>query len=309
MLKGFLLIASAALFWAFNGNVGGFIFEYKNFTPEILVSVRLIAVGIFIFLLDLKRSGRYAFRVVRKRENIPSFLLYALGGLTLMQYSYFSSIATSNAPTATLMQYGGLFLIVAVVAIQTKTPPKFKIYPALAICSLGLFFMVTGGDIHSLKISKETLFWGALSAVGFMNFNVAPTGLSKTYRSMEIMGPSMLLGGVLLALITRPDYSSAIWDLQSIASVAYCVIGGTLIPFWLFLEGAHLTGPTLSSVFNLMEAVFSTIVAVFIYGLSFTSTDFLGMALILIAVLIISFPEKKKPEKKKPLKERVRENL
>lgn len=309
MLKGFLLIASAALLWAFNGNVGGFIFQHKNFTPEILVSVRLIAVGIFVFLLDLKRSGRYAFRVVRKRENIPSFLLYSLGGLTLMQFSYFCSVATANAPTATLMEYGGLFLIVAVVAIQTKTPPKFKIYPALAICSAGLFLMVTGVDIHSLKISKETLFWGALSDVGFMNFNVAPTGLSKTYRSMEIMGPSMLLGGVVLALVARPDYGAAVWDLQSIASVAYCVIGGTLIPFWLFLEGAHLTGPTLSSVFNLMEAVFSTIVAVFIYGLSFSGTDFLGMALILIAVLIISFPEKRKPIKRKPLRERVRENL
>lgn len=309
MLKGFLLIALCTLLWAFNGNVGGFLFAEKHFTPELLVSIRLIAIGIFLFLLDLYRSGRYAFRVVRKRENIKSYLLYALGGILCMQFGYFASIAHANAPTATLLQYSGLFFIIVAVAIKTKTPPKLRVYPALALCALGLFFLITAGDIHNLQISREALFWGLISAFGFMNFNLAPIGLSRTYRSMEIIGPSMLLGGVVLALFTRPDPSAAIWDASTFLSVGFCIIGGTLIPFWAFLEGARLTGPTLSSVFSLSEAVFSTLVAVLIYGLAFSRTDFFGMVLILISVLILSYPEKKKPTKKKPLRERVKEDL
>ncbi|MDD7363566.1 MAG: DMT family transporter [Peptoniphilus sp.] len=309
MLKGFLLIALCTLLWAFNGNIGGYIFEYKNLTPEMLVSIRLIGVGVFLSVLDLYRSGRYAFRVVRKRENIPNFLLYSLGGILCMQFGYFSAISYSNAPTATLLQYSGLFFIIAAVAIMTKTPPKFRVYPALALCAVGLFYLVTGGDVHSLQISREALMWGLVSAFGFTNFNLAPTGLSKTYRSMEIIGPSMLLGGLTLLILTRPDFSAATWDATSIAGVLFCTIGGTLIPFWAFLEGARLTGPTLSSVFSLSEAVFSTLVAVLVYGLAFSRTDLLGMVLILISVLILSYPEKKKPKKQKPLRERVKEDL
>ena len=307
MLKGILLIFLCTFLWALNGNVGAYIFQYKGFTPEILVVVRLTTVGILLFINDLYHSGRYAFRVVRKKENIPSFLLYSLGGILCMQFGYFSSISYSNAPTATLLQYTGMFFVIFVVAIMTKTRPKLIVYPTLLLCTFGLFLLVTGGDPHNLNVNTQAIFWGLVSAVGFTNFNLAPTGLSKTYRSMEIMGPSMLLGGLFLALVTRPVFSAATWDAVSISCVAFCIIGGTMIPFWAFLEGARYTGATKSSIFSLSEAMFSTVVAAILYHLSFRWTDLLGMLLILGSVLLLSLPEKRKPKKQKPLRERIRE--
>lgn len=294
MLKGLFYISLCTLLWALNGNVGGYIFEYKNFTPEVLVVIRLTAVGVVLFLTDLFRSGRYAFRVVRKRENWPPFVLYALGGILCMQFGYFSAISHSNAPSATLMQYAGLFIIIAYASITTRTAPRPIVYFSLLLCSAGLFFMVTGGDPYSLAISKQALLWGTVSAVGFANFNLAPTGLSKTYHSMEILGPSMLLAGGFLFLATRPDFSAVIWDKESIAAVLFCIFGGTLVPFWSFMEGARLTGPTRSGIFSLSEPIFSTLVAVFIYHLAFTATDLLGMALILVSVFLLNLPDKRK---------------
>lgn len=307
MIKGILLIFLCTFLWALNGNVGAYVFQNKGFTPEVLVAIRLTAVGLMLLVNDLYRSGRYAFRVVRKRENIPNFLLYSLGGILCMQFGYFSSISYSNAPTATLFQYTGMFFVIFTVAIMTKTWPKPIVYPTLFLCTLGLFLMVTGGDPSSLNVNSKAIFWGLISAVGFTNFNLAPTGLSKTYRSMEIMGPSMLLGGLFLTLVTRPDFTAPTWDTVSILCVLFCIIGGTMIPFWAFLEGARYTGATKSSIFSLSEAVFSTIVAVILYKLEFKLTDFAGMLLILGSVLLLSLPEKKKPKKQKPLRERVRE--
>lgn len=293
--------------WALNGNVGAYIFQYKGFTPDVLVAVRLIVVGIVLFINDLYHSGRYAFRVVRKRENIPSFLLYSLGGILCMQFGYFTAISYSNAPTATLIQYLGMFFVIFVVAIKERTWPKPIVYPTLAVCMYGLFLLVTGGDPSNLKVNSQAIIWGLISAVGFMNFNLAPTGLSKTYRSMEIMGPSMLLGGIVLTLLTRPDFTAPTWDLPATLCVLYTIVGGTVIPFWAFLEGARYTGAQKSSIFSLSEAVFSTVVAAVVYRLTFKGTDLLGMAMILGSVLLLSLPEKKKPKIQKPLRERVRE--
>ncbi|WP_108831060.1 DMT family transporter [Aedoeadaptatus coli] len=307
MLKGMLLIFLSTFMWALNGNVGAYIFQYKGFTPDVLVAVRLIIVGIVLFINDLYHSGRYAFRVVRKRENIPAFLLYSIGGILCMQYGYFTAISYSNAPTTTLIQYTGMFFVIFVVAIKERTWPKPIVYPTLALCSLGLFLMVTGGDPSNLKVNSQAIIWGLISAVGFMNFNLAPTGLSKTYRSMEIIGPSMLLGGIVLTLLTRPDFTAPTWDATATLCVLYTIIGGTLIPFWTFLEGARYTGAQKSSIFALSEAVFSTIVAMVLYHLTFKTTDLVGMLMIFGSVLLLSLPEKKKPKKQKPLRERVRE--
>ena len=292
MLKGILLIFLCTMMWALNGNVGAYIFQNKAFTPDVLVAIRLTAVGLILLVHDLRRSGRYAFRVVRKRENIPAFLLYSIGGILCMQYGYFTAIAYSNAPTTTLIQYTGMFFVIFVSSIMNRTWPKPIVYPTLALCSLGLFLMVTGGDPSNLKVSSKALFWGLVSAVGFMNFNLAPTGLSKTYRSMEIMGPSMLLGGVLLILLTRPDFTAPTWDMTSTLCVLFTIIGGTLIPFWAFLEGARHTGAQKSSIFALSEAVFSAIVAMVLYHLTFKLTDLVGMLMIFGSVLLLSLPEK-----------------
>ena len=307
MLKGMLLIFLCTFMWALNGNVGAYIFQYKGFTPDVLVAVRLIIVGIVLFINDLYRSGRYAFRVVRKKENIPSFLLYSLGGILCMQFGYFTAISYSNAPTATLIQYLGMFFVIFVVAIKEKTWPKPIVYPTLAVCMYGLFLLVTVGDPSNLKVNSQAIIWGLISAVGFMNFNLAPTGLSKTYRSMEIMGPSMLLGGIVLTLLTRPDFTVPTWVLSAALCVLYTIVGGTVIPFWAFLEGARYTGAQKSSIFSLSEAVFSTVVAAVVYRLTFKGTDLIGMAMILGSVLLLSLPEKKKPKIQKPLRERVRE--
>lgn len=293
--------------WALNGNVGAYIFQYKGFTPDVLVAVRLIIVGIVLFINDLYHSGRYAFRVVRKKENIPSFLLYSLGGILCMQFGYFTAISYSNAPTATLIQYLGMFFVIFVVAIKERTWPKPIVYPTLAVCMFGLFLLVTGGDPSNLKVNSQAILWGLVSAVGFMNFNLAPTGLSKTYRSMEIMGPSMLLGGIVLTLVARPDFTAPTWDLPATLCVLFTIVGGTVIPFWAFLEGARYTGAQKSSIFSLSEAVFSTVVAAIVYHLTFKGTDLIGMAMILGSVLLLCLPEKKKPKKQKPLRERVRE--
>ena len=307
MLKGMLLIFLCTFMWALNGNVGAYIFQYKGFTPDVLVAVRLIIVGIVLFINDLYHSGRYAFRVVRKKENIPSFLLYSLGGILCMQFGYFTAISYSNAPTATLIQYLGMFFVIFVVAIKERTWPKPIVYPTLAVCMFGLFLLVTGGDPSNLKVNSQAILWGLVSAVGFMNFNLAPTGLSKTYRSMEIMGPSMLLGGIVLTLVARPDFTAPTWDLPATLCVLFTIVGGTVIPFWAFLEGARYTGAQKSSIFSLSEAVFSTVVAAIVYRLTFKGTDLIGMVMILGSVLLLCLPEKKKPKKQKPLRERVRE--
>ena len=72
----------------------------------------------------------------------------------------------------------------------------------------GVFLVSTGGNIKSLSISPEALFWGIFSAGCLAYYNIAPVNLVKKYGAMEIVGLGMLLGSVMLGVLVRPFWSS-----------------------------------------------------------------------------------------------------
>lgn len=294
--KGLIIILFCSLMWAFNGNIGAWLFKEKSFTPDILVSIRLLGAGLSIMVLNFIRNGPTGFYILQVKSNYIKLAFYALGGILLMQYSYFSSILYSNAPTSTLLQYLGIFLIILAMSIKTHSFPERKIFVALFFCILGVVFLVTHGDWSLLSINQKALFWGLLSSIGFANFNLAPLSLQARYKSLDIVGPSMLLAGLTLFLLVRPDLTQPNWDILSLLGLIYCIFGGTFFPFVLFMEGQRLAGPSLSSIFALAEPVFSTLIAIFLYNTIFLTIDFIGMFLIFTSILLLTLEDSKKKE-------------
>lgn len=291
--KGLIIVLLCSLLWAFNGNIGGWLFQEKNFTPDILVASRLLGTGLSLIVINALKNGKAAFHILQVKSNYIRILAYGLAGILIMQYSYFTAILYSNAPTSTLLQYIGIFLIILFVSIQQKKIPDFKIFIAMFFCIIGVLLLVTHGDLSSLLVNQKTLFWGLLSAFGLANSSLAPISLQARYKPIDIVGPSMLLAGLILTLLVRPDYSSVIWDASSISALLYCVFGGTLLPFVFYMEGQKRTGAALASIFALAEPVFATVIAVFLYGTIFLGIDLLGMVLIFASILLLTLEDSK----------------
>ncbi|MDO5037261.1 MAG: DMT family transporter [Tissierellia bacterium] len=293
-LKGLLIILLCTFLWALNGNVGAWLFKEKAFSPQTLVPFRLLGSGLSLLVVNLLKNGPSSLKILRVKANYPYLLTYALIGVLLMQYSYFMAIFYSNAPTSTLIQYLGIFLITAYLAIGSRTLPSKQVFFSLFVSIGGVALLVTHGDLSQLAISSLALFWGLLSCLGYASANLAPIKLQAYYPSIDIVGPSMTLGGVTLLLVLRPDFSSLVWDLPASLGLLYCIFGGTLAPFTLFMEGQKRVGPQLSSIFSLTEAIFSTLIAVIIYKASFHPMDYVGMAMILSALVVLSLDDSQK---------------
>lgn len=287
-VQGLAIILLCTFLWALNGNLGAWLFDYRNFDPSTLVVARLLVTGLTTLGINLLKNGDQALHILRVRSNYRHLLIYSFMGVALMQTSYFSAILHSNAPTSTLLQYLGIFLVTGYLAIRTRTIPSLPVFFALGLASLGVGLLVTHGDPSSLVISPTALTWGLLSALAFSFSNLAPIKLQAYYPTRDIIGPSMTLAGLLVLILTRPDFSQATWDLKAVLALAFCIFGGTLAPFTLFMEGQRRLGAQLASVFSLTEAIFSTLIAVLVYGASFIGLDYISMAMILVALLILS---------------------
>ncbi len=294
---GFVIIVLATILWAVNGNVGAFLFAQKGMTPEQLVCVRLIIAGGIQLIAHYFDKSKSFLNVFTKKEDVIRLLMYAFGGLVMMQYCYFVTVKYSNAATAIVLQQFSPFFVILVSSVVAKRLPPLKTIIALALALYGGFLLITHGDLTSLAISEKALISGMIATLGSTLFNILPVPLQQKHGILAVNGWGMFIGGVVFALISQPWKASFIFDMSSIAGIIYVAILGTLIPFTLYMKGAHILSPVIASILSLLETVFTTVIATTFMGVNFISIDYIGIALVIVALFLIMIPiRSRRPE-------------
>lgn len=286
-LKGLGFIMCATFLWAINGNLGPWLFHDRLMSPETLVFLRLTGAGLCFYIYNFLTRPKEVFNILKVKSNYLQLFIYGGIGILLMQYGYFKTIYYSNAPTATLIQYLGIFIIFFYVNFRKQTIPPPSVFIALAFCVVGIFLLVAGGNIKNLDINSQALFWGLVAAVGLSTHSLSPIKLQSYYRNTEILGPGMFIASFVLLLFARPDLSTPLWSPMTLAVVFCAIFFGTFVAFLAFMTGLKLVSPDVASVFGLAEPIFSTIIALILYHIQFSWTDYSGMVLILVSILIL----------------------
>ena len=262
------------------------------------MTVRLFFAGILLILTGFKLNGRENLNIFRKKQDALHLLAFAIFGITFCQYTYFMAIQASNAGTATVLQYLSPVLILLVVCIRGKRLPKGLELGAIGLSLLGTFVIGTHGDIHTFHISGEALFWGLLAAVSSMIYTMIPGGLILKYDIYQVLGFGMFMGGIAMGIFVRPWTCAPVWDTGTVGALAGVIVVGTALAFGLFLQGVSLIGPLRGSIMGSVEPVSAVIISVFWLNTSFTPADFIGFALILGAVFVLTFSQRPESLKK-----------
>ena len=174
-------ILSACL-WGVSGAVGQYLFNQAGISPEWLVSARCLLTGLLLLVFyQVKRGG--VFSIWMDRQDRIGIIIFALGGMLFMQYGYFAAIAHSNAATATVLQYTAPILIVVYLAFREKKLPTKLECIAVFGCLVGTILLATHGNLKSLSLSPQALFWGALSSLALAFYTVYPARLLAKYAS------------------------------------------------------------------------------------------------------------------------------
>lgn len=99
----------------------------------------------------------------------------------------------------------------------------------------------------------------------------------------------MFFGGIAMGAVVRPWSYGVAWDAGTVGALAGVVVVGTAIAFGLYLQGVSMIGPLKGSIMGSVEPVSAVVISVFWLGTRFTLPDFLGFALILGAVFVLTF--------------------
>jgi len=286
--RGIALVLIGASLWGISGTVAQYLFQQQGFSPGWLVVIRLIISGLILLGIAKGFEKSNIWAIWKSKQDIISLILFSLLGMVAVQYTYFAAIESSNAATATVLQYLAPAMISCFLAIRAKRLPSKKETFAVALALIGTFLLVTQGNASSLSISGWALFWGIASAVALAFYTLQPHKLLANWGSTIVVGWGMLIGGISFSFIHPPWEFQGTWNLSSYLSVTFIVIFGTLIAFYCYLESLKYISASETSVLASVEPLSAAILSVLWLHVTFGVEEWVGTLCIISTIIILS---------------------
>ena len=288
---GALVAIIAAIFWGFSGCCSQYIFENFIVDAAHLTSFRMLSAGAIVVLAGFatgKIKGSDDMTAIWKdRSDVIQLIIFSVFGIMLCQLSYQKAIYWTNSSTATIIQYTGPVMIMALTCALAHRLPTRKEVAAIILAMTGTFLLATHGDIHSMVITPRGLAWGLFAAVTMVTYNMLPQKLIKKYGSMCVTGYGMVLGGIILTIITRAWEAAWPLDLKLWLAFGGVVFFGTVLSFTMFLWGVAQIGPVKASLIASLEPVAATVIMIIWLHADFLFMDLVGFTCIFLTVFLL----------------------
>ena len=289
-LKGTLYIVVAGIAWGLSGTSGQYLMAH-GISALVLTNIRLIIAGLLLVLLAYTKSRDKFMAFLKDKSSLFSLLLFSLFGLFLNQLAYLSAIQETNAGTATVLQYVCPVGILAYTCIKDKVAPTLSEIISMFLAIGGTFLIATHGQLDQLSMTPAGLFWGLFSALTYALYIILPIKLIQKWGSILVIGVGMTISGFLAVPFTGLIGASIPISFDIFLAFAGIILIGTVFAYTAFLKGASMIGPVKSSLLASIEPISAVFFAFMIMGDIFYPVDFLGMAMILLAVTIISLKD------------------
>ena len=288
--KGTLLTVIAGIACGLSGTSGQYLMAH-GISALVLTNIRLIIAGLLLVLLSYIKSKEQFLAFLKDQSSLFSLLLFSLFGLFLNQLAYLSAIQETNAGTATVLQYVCPVGILAYTCIKDKVAPTIAEIISMVLAIGGTFLIATHGQLDQLSMTPAGLFWGLFSALTYALYIILPIKLIQKWGSILVIGVGMTISGFLAVPFTGIIGASIPMSLDIFLAFAGIILIGTVFAYTAFLKGASMIGPVKSSLLASIEPISAVFFAFMIMGDIFYPVDFLGMAMILLAVTIISLKD------------------
>ena len=291
LVKGRIYTLIGAISWGLSGACGQYLMNDSGVSPIYLTALRMVIAGLVLTLFACLKQPKQFREVVKSPKIMGRMLFFGIFGLMLCQLTYLFAIHSSNAGTATVLQYTCPILIVIYVSLKEKTVPTIMEFVAIVFALVGTFVITTHGNPFNLSLSPSGLFWGIISAFAYALYTLLPGKLIRQWGSLIVTGLGLLSGGILFYFGTASWQYTIQW--QPYTFIAFIgIIGiGTIFAYLLYLEGVSLIGPVQGSLLASAEPISSVFFSIILLGEIFQGIDIVGIVLILIAVYLITMKE------------------
>ncbi|MBF0695105.1 MAG: EamA family transporter [Flavobacterium sp.] len=266
-----------------------------KFTPAEVISSQF-AIGITLMLL-INAFNRFKLKdnVVKATKKQVSQLMIAGTSMGLTSIFYYMSVKYIDVSIAIVLLMQTVWIAVILeMFLEKKLPSRLKVI-AVIIVLFGTVLAAKVLDTTS-NLDWRGMVFGLLAATSFtatmFTANRVALGVSSAQRSLF-----MLLGGAVIVTI----FTIATQDTPYNYDILYkwgilLALFGTVIPPILLNAGFPHTGIGLGSIVSSLELPVSVLMAAFFLSEQVLPLQWVGILMIILAVVLMNLPSRKTVE-------------
>ncbi|HEX6804210.1 MAG TPA: DMT family transporter [Terriglobales bacterium] len=299
---GYLFIAAAALCWGISASLGRAAFTGRllpgsgitRIDPLILSQARTGFSFIALLIVLLAWRGGKQFRLPRR--DLATLFLLGTAGVAASNYFYYLAIQRTNVATAIIIQYTApVWVLLYMVARRFEKLTLVKtLSVAMAVTGIALVIGIIGRG--RLQLDALGVTAAVMAAFSFSYYNVGGHAILTRYDRWTVLLFTTMSASIFWIVVNPPNrivsahYSFAAWIF--LAGFSFLSV---LLPFVFYFAGLQRLNPTNAIIVSCLEPVFTILIAAFALHEVVHSLQWLGIAMVLSAILVIQRPAAGEP--------------
>lgn len=293
ILKGVVLVGLGATSYGMLATFVKLSYKEGYTTAEVTTSQFILGLLGLLLINAFQRARRGSSNVTRPSARNIFYLMLAGTSLGLTSLFYYLAVKYIPVSIGIVLLMQTVWMGVVLEALLTKSFPSSKKVMAVAIVLAGTA-LATNLLEKDLSLDWRGIAWGMLAAASFtttmFTSNRVATHLSSAQRSLF-----MLMGGAVIVFGFAAYTWTGIFNMGIFLKWGIMLsLFGTIIPPMLLNAGFPHTGIGLGSIVSSLELPVSVTMAFVLLGEKVSVLQWLGIALIIAAIIIMNVNTKNK---------------
>ena len=285
------LIILAGIFW---GSMGLFVrtLGRYGFSSIQITSVRLTIAAVFFSLFLLWKDPR-GFQL--RLKDVPLFLGLGIASVLFFTVCYFTAIAMMPLSTAAILLYTSPIwvMLMSILVFKEKLSGRKLLALVLAFGGCVLVSGLSGGGM-----SAKGLLIGLGAGFGYGLYSILGTIALRRYSPFTVTAYTFIIAAVGSWFISQPvDILSKLSAAPSPVGLFFFFILTALVtavvPFLSYTLGLQTVEASKAAILATIEPLVATVLGILAFNEALTLSAFLGILLILSAVVILNLPSRK----------------
>ena len=288
MLKAYAWLTFCVMVWGSNFVFGKMLVQ--DFSPALLTMLRLLFIVLFLIGLS---SYKKHFKRVNKSDLLVVFFL-GLIGVFINQWSFFVGLQTADPTTSALILATTPILTSVLAAIFLKEKLTIRMLMGSIVAIIGIYFVVTKGDLSSLHIDKG-LLWIVITMITFAIMIIMTRLLSNRIDPLTITLYSNVVGLIVsipfaFLLDTPVHVSSDMSDWFFLIGTAVVVHG---IATLIWNQNIRHVDASKASILSNLEPFVAMIMGLILLYKPITRAEIVGSLFIVGGVVLSTYQRKR----------------
>lgn len=285
--KGHIAMLAASVIWGLNSPIGKAVLDY-GIPPLALTTFRFFGAAIAFWIISIFTKKEHV-----KHEDLLMLFFASLFGIVLNQGTFIFGLSLTSPIDASIVTTMAPIVTMIVAAIVLKEPVTGKKVLGVFVGAIGALLLILTSQSATGDKSGNIL-GDMLCLTAQLSFAIYLTvfkGLIEKYSSVTIMKWMFIYASMCFIPFSYNDIATinfSIVPLIIYTEISFVVLAATFLAYLFVMTGQKTLRPTIVSMYNYVQPIVASFVAVSIGMDTFGWSKSSAIILVFIGVFIVT---------------------